>query len=152
MLIREQRGPHLDVSLRAPALANTDITCARIKAQPIAVQHNNPWQILGDCLCQSVRYGRKIIEPQRARFRDFGRIEQNSEGRASLAAPQEKGQIVETLDLEAEAVQKVLALPHGDLLDFGRGCRPFLPAWRVDREGVESEQAFVAQARHRRVK
>ena len=70
---------------------------------------------------------------------------------ALRAARHRARQIIQPLELEAEAGQKVLASPCGDLFDLFRGRRPFGPALRVHCEGMQRKRALVAQARDRSV-
>jgi hypothetical protein len=136
VLIRQNRSLHLDIGLCPPSPPDADADGRGVKAEPIAMQHDNPRKALSIRLGERIRDWGQIVEPHGPGFRDFGGIEQDREGGATLAAAQQQREVVEPLDLESEPCKQVLAFARGNRLRPGASRTPFGTALGIRGQSV----------------
>jgi hypothetical protein len=148
VLVREQRSLNLDIRFGSAAATDADADGRRVEPQAITVEHDYPRQVFGIGLGEGVRYRREIIEPRRARFGNFGRVEQDGERGAPLPAAQQKGQVVEPLDPVAEPNKEVAFLPSRDVPGLRHRRMPFGALLGIDRQRMQREQSLIAHPRH----
>ena len=96
--VGEERWLALHESLRSPPPTDARVKRRGIQTQPVALHHEDPWQVLVVGLRKCVADRRDVVEPRRSRFGQLVLPEHDGESGAPPSAQQDEGQIVQTLD------------------------------------------------------